>query len=240
MARYELVQLFDPKKPRTELDLGGTRRPFKLETTGGSGFLVTVQDDNGARAEIDVLYGPEVLFMASLSQCLTGSYDYEGTLIMLTFEIGRLFEKLPPEVKWDMEPETMELTRALVESGGEIFIEIDLRDGLASGDRGGWVQLIVGDEVEKEDEGIGGYELVDGKDAGLGSVTLGDNEVGWFGKVYFLIQSKDGVLSISIGGEKKMVTTKLYRQMNPNLIDLVKKPTGALRLLASLQPQKKG
>ena len=159
---------------------------------------------------------------------------------MLTFEIGRLFEKLPPEVKWDMEPETMELTRALVESGGEIFIEIDLRDGLASGDRGGWVQLIVGDEVEKEDEGIGGYELVDGKDAGLGSVTLGDNEVGWFGKVYFLIQSKDGVLSISIGGEKKMVTTKLYRQMNPNLIDLVKKPTGALRLLASLQPQKKG
>ena len=120
----------------------------------------------------------------------------------------------------------------------ELTIDIDLRDGIKESDGFGWVQLIVDqDGMEKMSPGIGGFEI--GPKITMEepySILLTDKNSEPMARFYLKVEVRGQDLYLSLGDGECMIAQSFRREVYPDGVNKLNKPTGALRFLASLTP----
>jgi hypothetical protein len=235
MAKQEPLKLLDPRELAIDISPGGTTKPFLSEALPRGGTRVVVMDDVGNTAEIKVRYEVDSLFEVTYGSGLRAVYDYLGNLIRVEFGLAAYMNALPEEVLGQFTEDAQESAGMLLETGTDINVEVDLADGLAAGDRRGWVQVVPSEGAYRLDESIGGWEVVDGELAATRKIDVGTEE-DVVGSLGVRVESKDDSLAVGVGDIYRAATFRLRRFVNTDLLAHLKTPRGTYRLLQQMRP----
>lgn len=227
------MELIDHRSIQTEIPLGGAARAFRLEAKGEHGFVAYVTDDSGNGAEVEMVFDERTLFKVR-REGIEVSYDHVGNLAGLAMDITAAYALLPPPFISMLDEETLMAAAQMDYFQSGLMVDIDLRDGLALGDLGGWCQITVGANMERTNEGIGGWEMSISKKATVYPIAINETSGEPIGTVYLTVGLIDGLLKIGLGDKYQTYVTKFRRLIDAEKISLAKTPAGALFLLSSL------
>ncbi len=239
--RTEKIVLIDPSSLVIDTDLGGTVRPFELSRKPRFRRVARVTDDGGTSVKVEQLYSSESLCEVTYDYGARARYDLTGNLQLLTLPIGGYFDNLDDETLAVFDQQFLEAMASVISTGTEIVLEIDLRDGLAENDGLGWVQLICeGEGLERINSGIGGFEIGPRLTREEPyQVLLKDEDEVEMGRLFLRVEVRGCELYFSLGDGAAMIAERFYLRMNPDGVELVDTPRGALRFLSSLRPEAK-
>ena len=230
------IEIIDHRTIRKDISLGGTSRPFELESTDGHGFRAKVVDDYGDTTAVEALYGEKSLLKVTYSSGLEIFYDYGGNLQRLVMPLVAFYRSLSSEGFDQLNPDTVAAVRILFEYGADIIVEIDLTDGLVLGDMSGWLQMIPdAGRMEKIDGGTGGREIRAGETTRPYVIEVNDEEGVPVGEVYLTVGLEGGALLVGVGDDRLTMAVKYRRLVDPEGLEWARNPIGALNLLVSLQ-----
>lgn len=216
--------------------MGGTRRLFELAVLPTNRFRSRVADAFGHAPTIEQIPNAESMVKVTYDGGTESLYDYEGNLQKVIVPMAAYFLGLDEETLGQLDKQMLQAMAKILKLETELTMEIDLADGIKEGDGSGWVQLIMGPNgMEKMSAGLGGFEIGPGMTMEPYSISVQDSKGGEMTRVYFRVEIRGNELYLALGDEKGMLASKFSRRINPDLVNNISKPTGAVRFLASLR-----
>lgn len=240
MAEIERdFDLIDHRSIAVDIDLGGTARMFELSRRLRSCLVARVADGYGHAAMVAQLSDKESLFEVTYDYGAKSTYDRSGSLQRLAVPVAAFFNNLDGETLAALDPQLLDAVGSMLVTETEIFMDIDMRDGLAEKDGLGWVQLVCDpDGMERVDSGVGGFEIGPGiAMEEPHSVLLTDLNGDELGRVFARVEVREGgLLYVALGDGELMIAAEYRLKVDSAGVANIGTPVGALRFLVSLRP----
>lgn len=229
-----MKEIIDHRTIRSGISPGGTSRAFALESGGGSHFVALVESDRLGAVQIEALYAPEQLFQAAFAGGVVVGYDYGGNLQKLNLDLVSVYRSLSEAVIAGLNAGTLAAVESLIEHDSELLLEIDLKDGLALGDKSGWVQLSADKNLKRTDDGIGGGEIWPEAEPTVRQILVNDPDGAPIGFVYLAVGLIGDQLVVGVGDLDNLCLAVYRRLVDPEKLALARTPAGARTFVDSL------